>query len=451
MRTGLFLFHRDLRVDDNTGLLRACAECDEVIPCFIVDPAQADPKKNPYRGEHAARFLAGALLSLAHDIAEHGGALTILEGDTTAVLRTLLKGKTIHGVYANRDYTPFAHRRDTAIAEVCSTFGVLFHASDDALLQPPEAVLKENGQPYTVFTPFWRKHASLPLAAPRPFRGTLMRKSLPSSTHDMRKLFFLGASPDAGLGRPAALRILSSLERQKRYETLRDIPALNATTHLSAHLKFGTCSPREAAAAIATTLRDDHPLLRQLVWRDFFTHIAFHFPRVFGKPFHSRYDGLEWSTDASAFERWANGTTGFPLVDAGMRELKQTGFMHNRLRMITASFLVKDLHIDWRMGERHFARYLTDYDPSVNNGNWQWAASTGCDAVPYFRVFNPWLQQKKFDPECTYIKRHVPEVAEVPPRALHRWNTDRPDDHPYPPPMLDHAKASAGARAMFEH
>lgn len=449
MRRGLFVFHRDLRLDDNIGLLRACEACDEVLPCFIVDPAQADGHRNPYRGEHAVRFLAGALLGLRRVVEEAGGTLSILSGDTPDVLRQILSSDNYCAVYANRDYTPFARRRGAALREICASFGVPLHLSDDALLQPPEAVHKENGAPYTVFTPFWRKHASLPVAAPKRFRGALSLEALAGASNDVGTLFGLSDVPKADVGRLAALRTLSSLEDFRRYATLRDIPSLDATTHLSAHLKFGTCSPREAFAAIAATLGSSHPLLRQLAWRDFCTHIAFHFPHVFGAPFHRRYDALAWSNDSAHLAAWTEGRTGFPLVDAGMRELATTGFMHNRLRMITSSFLVKDLRIDWRMGERHFARFLTDYDPSVNNGNWQWAASTGCDAVPYFRVFNPWVQQRKFDPDCAYIKRFVPELSALPARAIHQWNEERPAHHAYPAPMVDHAVASAAVKAMF--
>ena len=198
---------------------------------------------------------------------------------------------------------------------------------------------------------------------------------------------------------------------------------------------------REVYYAITEQLGSEHPLLRQLYWRDFFTHIAYHFPQVFGRPFLEKFANLHWDNNRDYFQAWSEGKTGFPIVDAGMRELNATGFMHNRLRMIVASFLVKDLHISWRWGERYFAQHLVDYDPCVNNGNWQWAASTGCDAQPYFRIFNPWLQQQKFDPDCRYIYRWIPELKAFSPKTIHQW--DKKHHHcNYPAPIIDHARES---------
>ena len=239
--------------------------------------------------------------------------------------------------------------------------------------------------------------------------------------------------------RAACLKILATLSQFSQYDDERNIPALDATTHLSAYIKFGLCSIREAYEAITQTLGKNHTLIKQLCWHDFFTHIAFNNPRVFGAPFHEKYANLPWNNNLQAFTRWCTGTTGFPLVDAGMRELVATGFMHNRIRMVTASFLVKDLHIDWRQGERFFATHLIDYDPSVNNGNWQWVASTGCDAQPYFRIFNPWLQQKKYDKDCVYIKRWVTELKDIPSKDIHQWyKTHTKYKNSYTQPMVDH-------------
>ena len=233
-------------------------------------------------------------------------------------------------------------------------------------------------------------------------------------------------------GRSGAMSILKRLGEYKNYGEERDLPELDATTHLSAHLKFGTCSVREAYYAIRKNL------IRQLYWRDFYTHIAWHFPHVFGHAFKRQYDELPWRNDRKAFNAWCRGRTGFPIVDAGMRQLNNSGFMHNRVRMITASFLIKDLHIDWRWGERYFATRLIDYDPCVNNGNWQWAASTGCDPQPWFRIFNPWRQQKKFDGNCAYIHRWVPELDNVPASRIHKVNEGGKIPG-YPAPIVDHA------------
>jgi deoxyribodipyrimidine photo-lyase len=234
-------------------------------------------------------------------------------------------------------------------------------------------------------------------------------------------------------------KILHRLKKCKDYLKERDIPALEATTNLSAYLKFGCVSPREAADAIKSHLGPHHPLIRQLYWRDFFYHIVAHNPSVFGHAYHKKYDHLWWSKSKADFGKWCEGKTGFPIVDAGMRQLNETGYMHNRVRMIVASFLTKDLHINWQWGEKYFAQQLVDYDPALNNGNWQWSASTGADAQPYFRIFNPWTQQKKFDPHCDYIKKWVPELAKVEPKIIHSWFKETsPVIKGYPRPMVDH-------------
>jgi len=220
------------------------------------------------------------------------------------------------------------------------------------------------------------------------------------------------------------------------------------TSNLSVYLKFGCCSIREAYNCIVQNFGPDHALLRQFYWRDFFSYIGWHFPHVFGHAFHHQYDKIIWRNDHREFQHWTDGTTGFPIVDAGMRQLNQTGMMHNRVRMIVASFLVKDLHISWRWGERYFAQHLLDYDPCLNNGNWQWAASTGCDAQPYLRIFNPWLQQQKFDPDCIYIKRWIPELRNFSSSIIHKWYY-KPLMGNYPEPMLDHTFRSQQAKTFY--
>jgi deoxyribodipyrimidine photo-lyase len=245
-------------------------------------------------------------------------------------------------------------------------------------------------------------------------------------------------------GRSEALKILNQLRSLSKYAKLRDFPAEECSTYLSPYLKFTVCSPREVYAAICHHLSPHHELIRSLYWRDFFTSIAFFFPHVFKGAFHSKFDKIKWSYHKKTYQRWCEGSTGFPIVDAGMREMNETGFMHNRVRMITASFLIKDLHIDWRWGEKYFAKSLVDYDPSVNNGNWQWVASCGSDAQPYFRIFNPWNQQKKFDPACAYIKKWIPELRDFSPTAIHAWYEEkhRAGCKNYPAPLIDHEKAA---------
>jgi deoxyribodipyrimidine photo-lyase len=240
------------------------------------------------------------------------------------------------------------------------------------------------------------------------------------------------------------------MSRFENYEAERDYPSLQGTTGLSAHNKLGTISIREFYHYVRNELGEGHPLIRQLYWRDFFTHLAYHFPDVFRQAFKEKFRNIRWDYNNSMFHAWCSGSTGFPIVDAGMRQLNATGFMHNRVRMIAASFLVKDLHIDWHLGEMYFASQLVDYDPCVNNGNWQWSASTGADSQPYFRVLNPWLQQKKYDPDCEYIRRWVPELREMSASDIHGLEKKQPPASTgYPSSIVDHKAERERTLAVF--
>ncbi len=449
---GLFIFRRDLRLADNTGLARALEACGEVIPCFVLDPRQIDD--NPYFSAPAFRFMLESVAELGEEIAARGGRLQIFRGDPAEVTERLIRAEGVRAVFVNRDTTPFSRDRDGQIEARCRDLGVAFVSSGDLLLHEPEALLKKDGSPYQVFTPFLRRARTLGVREPM---------SAGSDPGAARKLFggeLPGAVPlpeaepapegAARGGRSRAREILSDLRRLRDYATERDLPALPGTTRLSAHHKFGTLSVRETYSAVEEELGPETPLLAQLHWRDFFHHVAWHFPHVFGEPFHEVYRQLEWRDDEAGFARWCEGRTGFPIVDAGMRELEATGFMHNRARMIVASFLTKDLHLDWRWGERHFATRLTDYDPCVNNGSWQWAASTGCDAQPFFRVFNPWRQIERFDPECRYIKRWVPELSELTAGQIRGLEgSPPPTGTDYPPAMVDHRAEAQRATLRY--
>ncbi len=450
----LFIFRRDLRITDNNGLNQALQLSQQVLPCFIFDPRQI--KAHPYQSQPALAFMLQSLADLRQQLKDNGGELALYQGQPEQVISKLHSEQCIDAVFINRDYTPFSRHRDADIADTCQALGITLHYLADALLNEPEQVLKNgqtrslhNGQtPYQVFTPFYKNAARLPVTLPKPLAGKHFLAvgdtgiQLEAFTAPYNQSCIMG-------GRSTALRILDDLSGYHDYQSKRDFPALPGTSKLSAHLKFGTCSVREVYHAISQQLGDGHPLLRQLYWRDFFTHIAYHYPQVFGAPFQKQYANLPWDNNLDNFQKWCEGKTGFPLVDAGMRELNASGFMHNRVRMVVASFLVKDLHISWWWGERYFAQKLVDYDPCVNNGNWQWAASTGCDAQPYFRIFNPWLQQKKFDPECRYICHWLPELQGLPPKTVHQWHSLH-FPCAYPPPMLDHATESALSKAVFK-
>lgn len=449
----LFIFRRDLRLQDNTGLLEACNASESVILCFIVDPKQVQ-EANEYRSLHALQFMIESLHDLQKQCKKQNGALHIFYGHPEQVMKKLIQKHAIDALFCNRDYTPYSVARDKALESVCKASHIDFIQTHDLLLHEPEAIKTNAGKPYCVFTAFYKKALEYPIPQPQKFTthafGTekIESETLDSIIKKIGLKMHLDVAIPGGSSNGEAL--LKSLNAQKNYAKERDFPALDATSHLSAHLKFGTVSIRQTYHAIVHTLGHNHPLLRQLYWRDFFTHIAYHFPFVFGHPYHAKYNNIWWENNTTKFKAWCQGKTGFPIVDAGMRELNQTGYMHNRVRMIVASFLVKDLHIDWRWGEKYFAQQLVDYDPCVNNGNWQWAASTGCDAQPYFRIFNPWLQQKKFDPQCEYIKKWVPELKATAPAVIHTLSKEK---HAatvrYPSPLCDHAQEAALAKRIY--
>jgi len=447
----LFVFRRDLRLADNTALIAAHQMSKAVLPCFVFDPRQVE--KHPYRSLNALQFMLESLDELAADIKKKGGQLHFLQGRPQPVLAELIKQQKIEALFLNRDYTPFSIKRDHSLKVLCRKLGIGFHAYGDSLLHEPEEVQKGNGGPYTMFTPFFRRASRMPVR--RPLRHEFNNFLITPHAREQKSLFkkILNVSNNNIFvhgGRSQALETLKCISRFKTYRRMRDIPAQAGTTCLSAHNKFGTVSIREVYHAIRDALGPNHLLIQQLFWRDFFQHIAFHFPHVFKGSFRKQYDKIRWENDRRKFKAWCLGRTGFPIVDAGMRQLNTTGYMHNRVRMIVASFLVKDLHIDWRWGEKYFAQKLVDYDPAVNNGNWQWAASTGCDAQPYFRIFNPWRQQKKFDPECRYIKRWLPEVEALSAEQIHKSAQEgAPRPKTYPAPLVDHDMASLKALRMY--
>ncbi len=435
----VFIFRRDLRLEDNTALHEALSYHPHTFCFFILDPVQCSPAQNSFFSHRACAFMLGALEDLAMRIQSYGGQLTIMHGNTEDIVSHIVLALMPTDLYVNADYTPFSRERDQTIATLCSKHGVQFHVLHDALLiGDPVQVLTKKKTPYSVFTPFYKAARNISYRETNVNRSQIATMvALPSDAKTSLARWIL---PVAELFRllPGYLQLVSpvykgthanaqeilknTLRVGQDYQGTHDIPSI-ATTHLSPYLKFGLLSVRTVCTTIAAKYGMAHPLIRQLYWRDFFTYVAFHSPHVFGHAYHQEFDALEWDNNQEYFDRWCSGTTGFPLVDAGMRELAATGHLHNRVRMVVASFLCKDLHIDWRYGERYFAQKLVDYDPAVNNGNWQWVASTGCDAQPYFRIFNPWLQQRRFDPEGIYIRKWIPELASVSNRDLHNWHT----------------------------
>jgi deoxyribodipyrimidine photo-lyase len=443
----LFIFRRDLRCFDNNGLKTALHQSNEVIPCFFLDPRQIE--NHPYQSKPGLQFLIEALQDLDSQLTTLGSKLHVFYAQPENLFAGLQNKINIEAIYVNRDYTPFSRQRDAALRQACMHNEIAFYSCNDLLINEPESILTANGTPYQIFSAFYKRSIQTQVDSPAALPNGAIAKidSLPG-IEILAEWQKVHHNPLNG-GRQPALTILDNLSHCQEYTHLRDFPALIGTSNLSVYLKFGCCSIREAYFAVMQKYGPDHALLRQFYWRDFFCHIGWHFPQVFGHAFHQEYDKISWRNDLSEFQRWANGTTGFPIVDAGMRQLNTTGMMHNRVRMIVASFLVKDLQISWRWGERYFAQHLLDYDPCLNNGNWQWSASTGCDAQPYFRIFNPWLQQQKFDPDCVYIKHWIPELKQVSSTIIHQWFI-RPVAGTYPEAMLNHTFRSQQTKILYQ-
>lgn len=457
-RTSLFIFHRSFRITDNLGLNYALSNSKEVIPLFIFNLPQSN--KTSFFSPKAFQFMINSLKELEQKFEELNQKLNFFQGKPDKVLENIQKEFDFDCLIINRDYTPFAIERENSLSKFCQLNGIKFQVIADCLLNEPETIKTQKNTYYTVFTPFYKNARKFQIQKPIPMDKMKIERLKHCDSINSYKLSEIkthlntkNEQPALNGGRKEALKILTNLGHYQNYHFERDYPSIAGTTKLSAHLKFGTVSIREVAHQIAEYLGENHPLLRQLYWRDFFTHIAFHYPLVFHQSFREKYRNLKWINDKSLFEKWCNAKTGFPIIDAGIIELNKTGFMHNRVRMITASFLTKDLHIHWKWGEKYFAEKLIDYDPSVNNGNWQWAASTGCDAQPYFRIFNPWSQQKKFDPDALYIKKWIPVLRRFTAELIHNLWKKRPSglsENDYPSPIVDHKRERQLALFMFK-
>ncbi len=417
----LFIFRRDLRLEDNLGLLQLLSQSKIVIPAFIFDPRQVDRGQNEYFSEPAFQFLIHSLLELNESLINLGSQLYIFFGEPEKITATLIRDDGVQAIFVNKDYTPFARKRDKAIAETCEKLGVIFERYDDVTLSPIEDIRTDEGKLYSVFTPFMKKARAHDVPSPKKNTyDNFFSGHLHTPTQKLGDFAAKTTGMQLALrgGRKEALSIMNNPTFLNDYKENRNLPSLpSGTSRLSAHHKFGTISIRESYHMALTHSGVDSHYISELYWRDFYYYTAYHFPLVFKGSFLPWAKYIQWINSEGQFEAWCKGMTGVPMVDAGMRELNGTGFMHNRTRMVVASYLTKNLLIDWHWGERYFASKLIDYDPAQNNGGWQWSASVGTDPRP-LRIFNPYTQATNYDPDATYIKLWVPELRNVKAKKL---------------------------------
>ncbi len=416
-KISIFWFRRDLRLKDNHGLYQALESGKKVLPIFIFDEDILDLLENKY--DKRVDFIVQALQTLNSFLKSKNKGIKIFKGKPLEIYKKLTENYEIEAVYSNEDYEPYAIKRDQEIADFLASKNINFHQFKDQVIFHKDEIVKADKKPYTVYTPYsklWlNEFQKIDLQG---FPSEKKLDILLEIPFEELKIEYIGfQKTDLTFEVPEA-----DLHIIKTYEETRNFPAVKGTTQLGVHLRFGTISVRKLAKIAK---ENNLTFLKELIWREFFMQILYHFPKVVNHSFKSKYDAIPWENNPEFLEKWKAGKTGFPIVDAGMRELNTTGFMHNRVRMITASFLIKHLLTDWRIGEAYFAEKLMDYDLSANNGNWQWCASSGCDAAPYFRIFNPDEQQKKFDPDFKYIKKWIPEFG----------------TKYYPKPIVEHKKA----------
>lgn len=416
-KISLFWYRRDLRLQDNAGLHAALSGDHPVQPIFIFDENILNDLED--KTDARVSFIHQELENIHHSLRDKGASLDVRHGDPMAIWKELTEEYVISAVYTNRDYEPYATKRDQDVKTFLESKNIAFNTFKDQVILEPGEVLKKDDTPYLVYTPFskmWKKVVEDKDF--EQFSSALNFDNWHPSSYDLPSLKFIGFEPTT-IAIPANRLTDRTMEI---YEAERNFPAKDSTSKLGIHLRFGTVSVREIAARAR---QKSEVFYSELIWREFFMMILFYYPHAVTNNFNRKYDAVPWRNNEEEFKKWCEGKTGYPMVDAGMRELNETGYMHNRVRMITAGFLTKHLLIDWRWGEAYFASKLLDYELSANNGNWQWAAGTGVDAAPYFRVFNPTEQIKKFDKDQIYLRRWVKEL-----------NTER-----YPEPIVEHKMA----------
>ena len=469
MSNVIFIFRRDLRTKDNIGFIKAVEYCIKhscsLIPVFIFNPVQIDKNINTYFSQHSANFMMDCLSMLESELK---GSLRFYEADTPDVL------PTARAIFYNKDYTPYAIKRDEQLDAFCKKHDIEVFSYEDYTLFNMNMIMTDQGNPYSVYTPFYNKCIENIASIPKPRSVSFEKVLAPHKVNDtdvklddMKAKYYEFDKDKITVpvaGRKAALKRINRLSKFDYAET-RDNPSIDGTTKLSPYMKYGCISVREVLFDAIKKYDLKHQLVKELLWREFYAQLTFHNPHVLlgqisnqkNKAFQKKYiDKVVWlvtSEQDDWLQRWKDGRTGFPFVDAGMRQLKATGWLHNRLRMVTGMFLTKDMMMDWRIGEQYFAQSLVDYDVISNNSGWLWVSSMGADAAPYFRIFNPWTQSKRFDPDCVYIRQWIPELNTVSDRDIHEWFKHYDDvkykDVQYDKPMLDHNTSVKKIKEIF--
>lgn len=424
----IFWFRRDLRIDDNAGLYYALKSNHPVLCLFIFDRIILDELED--KDDARITFIYDTIVELKNELQQYGSGLLVLYDDAINAWKKIIEEHTIDTVYTNHDYEPYAQTRDNKVRELLGKHNIGFKTYKDQVIFEKDEVTKDDGKPYTIFTPYKRKWMEkLKPFYLKPYPTKKCKTNFYQTHHlpipTLAEIGFEKSSRDIP---PKTYKNIID-----KYAEKRDFPAIKGTSRIGIHLRFGTVGIRQLAADANNA--DEKTWLNELIWREFYMMILYHFPETMNSAFKPEYDRIKWVNDEKQFKAWCEGKTGYPLVDAGMRELNATGFMHNRVRMLTASFLSKHLLIDWRWGEHYFAQKLLDYEMASNVGGWQWAAGSGTDAAPYFRIFSPDAQLRKFDPEFKYIKKWVPEYA---------------DFSKYPKPIVDHPLARERCLKTFK-
>jgi deoxyribodipyrimidine photo-lyase len=451
----IFIHHRDLRINDNTTLNMM----DDIIPIFIFTPSQIDKTKNKYFSNSLVQFMCNSLIELNEEYKQHNSKMHFYYGETLDVIKEIHKKYELKSIGFNIDYSPYALKRDNELKVWSLKNNIEIYCYEDMLLIPiltGNTLKKNSNEPYVKFTPFknyLKSNYEIEKIKNKKnnFKNVNIKTKSSIDINFFKKFYILQENLNVESGRKEALKKLNLIKNQKDYNTMRNF--LNyKTTHLSAYINLGLISIREVYFKIVDKLGNKNNLIDELYWRDFYYNILYYYPHVVGHSFNEKYDNIKWNNNKSFFKKWCDGKTGIPIIDACMRQLNDTGFMHNRGRMIVASFLTKDLLIDWKWGEKYFATKLLDYNISANNGGWQWASGSGTDSQPYFRIFNPWTQSKTFDKDCIYIKTWIPELETVDNNDIHNWyiSYDKYTNVNYPKPIINHDTARIEALKVYK-